>query len=275
MASFQEIARRKFVGVPLIYWALAAVTVLAFVAWKLKPTVTGSGATGDATSDGDVGGEPGAGGDLSSLETTGTVVVQPQAISGVAATEETNDTWMRAAVNYLVSDAKLATVGDAQLAIATYLEGGDLTFDQGTLRDKAVMKLGLPPEGLPGVGKTGTAPAQKQFSNFPGKHTVRGPNDNTASKLAGLYYGSSDALHTNRIVEMNTGLGPASTSYSVGTVVSIPGYTNPAYYTVTGKNGDNYFSKIASTHGLTVAQLQALNPDLSQPVKTGTKVRTQ
>ena len=39
--NFQEIARKKIVGVPVIYWGLAAVTVLAFVAWKLKPASTG------------------------------------------------------------------------------------------------------------------------------------------------------------------------------------------------------------------------------------------
>lgn len=269
--DFKALARRKFIGVPLIYWALAAVTILAYVAWKLKPVSSGP----DEVDTGDVGSETGAAGDLSALNTTGTVVVQPTTQPVAEAEEETNEKWLRAAVNYLVSDAKVATVGEAQLALATYLDGGDLDFNQGSLRDKAVLKLGLPPEGLPGVGKTSGAPARKQFSNFPGKHTVKGSSDNTPAKISQLYYGTADDKHVNRLVELNTKLGPATTTYQTGTVVNVPVYTLENYYTVTGKNKDQYFTMLAGKFGLTVPMLQALNPTLTQPIPIGTKVRSQ
>lgn len=268
MASFNELVKKKVAGVPVVYLGLAAAVGLALVAWKMKATNTPADTTAPA---GDTTAEP----DYSGLATTGTVVVAPQQTTVSAATAETNESWMKAAVDYLVNDAKVATVGDAQLAISLYLEGQDLTYEQGKLRDMAVAKLKLPPESLPRVGVTAAAPAQKQFSKFPGKHTVKGSNDNTASKLATLYYGNGDALHANRIVELNAALGPAGTTYSTGTVIQIPAWTTPTYYTVTGKNRDQYATTLAAKFGLTVAMLQALNPSLTFPAKVGTKVRTQ
>jgi hypothetical protein len=275
--NIKEWSRKKVIGVPLLYWGLAAAAVLAYVAYKTKSTVTG-GDSGDGTATGDTSAEAGSGGaagDLSSLNTTGTVVVQPQTQPVADAVEETNDTWLQAAVDYVVNDAKIATYGDAQAALVAYLNGDDLTFDQGKIRDAALSKVKLPPEGVAKIGVTGTAPAQKQFTSFPGKHTVKGTNDNTAAKLATLYYGNGDALHADRISELNTTLGPNSSTFSVGTVVSIPPWTTPAYYTVTGKNGDTYYTYIASKHGVSVAMLQALNPSQTVPLKVGTKVRTQ
>jgi hypothetical protein len=269
MVSFNTIVQKKVFGIPVVYLALIVVAGLAFLAWKIKPTVT---PVADTPADG-LG--PEVDPDTSGLETTGTVIVAPQPNVPADAIEQTNDKWLRSGVDYLVNEAKVATAGDAQLALSTYLEGGDLTYEQGLWRDKVIGKLGLPPESLPRVGITTTAPAQKQFTAFPGKHTVKGSNDNTASKLANLYYGSGDAAHTNRVVEMNTGLGPATTTYTPGTVVNIPGYTYPNYYTVTGKNKDNYFTTLAGKFGLSVAQVQALNPTLTQPIPKGTKVRSQ
>lgn len=269
--NFKEIAQRKVIGVPLLYWALAAVAVLAYFAWKMVPYTKNA----EEEDVGDTASEVGAGADLSDLETTGTVVVQPQAQPVAEVIEETNEKWLKAALDHVVREKKMATFGDAQVALQKYLDGEDLTFDQGKIRDAAIDKLGIPPESLGKVGITASAPAQKQFNNFPGKHTVKGPNDNTAYKLAGLYYGNTGADYANRIVEMNTSLGPVSTTYAVGTVVNISGWTYPNYYTVTGKNKDQYFSTLAKKFGLSVAQVQALNPTLTQPIKVGTRVRSQ
>jgi LysM repeat protein len=104
---------------------------------------------------------------------------------------------------------------------------------------------------------------------------VKGSNDNTAAKLAVLYYNNGDANHANRITEMNTSYGPVGTTFNVGTVVEIPTYPALNWYTVTGKNKDQYSTALAAKFGLSVAQLQALNPSLTYPVKVGTKVRTQ
>jgi len=273
MASFQEIARRKFAGVPVLYWGLAAVTVLAFVAWKIKPTVGQNNATGDATANEDTASEVGSGGDLSSLNTTGTVVVQPQTQPVADTVEQTNDMWLRSAAEYIANDAKLASYGEALEALSAFLNGDDLTYDQGKIRDAAIAKLKAPPEPIGKVGKTGTQPAQKQFSGSVGTHTVKGDNDNTAAKLAQLYWGNADANHVNKMAEFNANLGPASTTYAVGTKVRIDNYYQPRYYTVQNKNNDWKWDQLAKNYGLSVLQLQALNPGLTQPIPKGTKVR--
>lgn len=273
--NFQELARKKIIGVPVLYWALAGVTVLGFVAWKLKPASSGATTGASSTTDAQGNGVDGNGDAYSGLATTGTVVVQPSTQPVADVEKATNEKWLSSAVNYLVNDAKAATVGDAQLALSSYLNGDDLTYDQGQLRDKAVQKLGLPPESIGKIGITGSQPAQKQFSVFPGKHTVKGPNDNTPAKLATLYYGSAGD-HALVIVEANTQYGTlASVTYPVGTVLTIPNYPVSKYYKVTGKNGDQYFANIGKTHGLSVAQVQALNPGIPDPAPVGKMVRYQ
>jgi hypothetical protein len=270
MASFQEITQKKIAGVPVLYLAAAFVAILAIVAWKMKPSVPPEEPTGDeSTTPGNV---PTAEGDVdySGLATNGTVTVVQGSQTPTEAKEQTNDDWERAAVDYLV-DSKLATPGDAQIAINTYLEGGNLSFEQGKLRDAAVAKLKLPPEPLHTVGTTGTEPARRQAGTLPGSHIVKGSNDNTAAKLAALYYGNSDALHTNKIASANLSLGPSGTTYNPGTKVSIPMYTNPRYYTI--DKSHTWPSQVAAKNGLSYNQFLALNPGLVAPYKVGSKVR--
>jgi hypothetical protein len=274
VASFSEIARKKVAGIPVIYLAGAVAVVLAIVAYRTSnktPTTDGAG-TADAAGTG-VDGNGNAvdeGAAYAGLATNGTVTVAPQAPAQETAVQQTNDQWLRSASSD-VAAAKIATIGDAQAALAKYLAGDNLSFDEGKIRDYALQKDGLPPEPLVQVGTVSEAPAQKQFSLFPGKHTVKGTNDNTPAKLAQLYYGNADALHVNSIVSQNFNLGPSTTTYSVGTVVSIPESTTPRYFTVV--KGYQYPTQIAAKNGISYAQLIGLNPGVVFPVAIGTKVR--
>lgn len=271
MASFNEIAQKKVAGIPVLYLAGAFVAILAIVAWKMKPSVPPEEPTGDEsttpgnvpTDEGDV--------DYSGLATNGTVtVVQGNQNQDQAADAPTNDDWERSAVDYLVS-AKMATPGEAQSAINKYLEGANLSFDEGKLRDAAITKLKLPPEPLHTIGSTGSEPAKKQAGTLPGTHIVKGPNDNTPGKLAVLYYGNGDALHVNKIVSENLALGPAGATYNAGTKVHIPFYANPRYYTI--DKSHVWPSQVAAKNGISYHQFTALNPGLVAPYKVGTKVR--
>ena len=267
--TFSEIAQKRFFGVPVIYWALAGVAVLAYVAWKIKPS-----SAGDQTTDNGV--TPMDEADLSALNTTGTVVVQPTTQPVADAEEETNSKWIQAAIDYVVNDLKIATVGDAQTALTKYINGDDLTYDEGKIRDAAVTKLKLPPEGVAKVGQTGAQPAQRQFSNFPGKHTVKGSSDNTPQEIAQLYYGSGATDHAVIILENNLQYGALpGTTYPVGTVLTVPNYPVSKFYKVTGKNGDQYYANVAKKYGLSVAQFQALNPGVPEPIPVGRQVRVQ
>lgn len=263
MATFSEIVQKKVFGIPVVYLGLAAALGLALLAWKIKPTAVAPDTAAPV--------EPEAEPDTSGLVTTGTVVVAPQDQPDVPVVQQTNEDWVRAGADYAANDAKVATYGDALAALTAYINGEDLSFDQGKIRDAVLSKLKAPPEPLGKIGITASQPAQKQFNEFPGKHTVKGANDNTPTKLATLYYGNSDANHVNLIVSANYNLGPATTTYNPGTVISIPKWTTPRYFVVT--KGKEYPTTIAGLNGVSYAQIIGLNPSIVFPAKDGTKVR--
>jgi len=278
--SFSEFAKKKVLGVPVLYIAAAAVTILAVIAWRLKPAADtntpgvnpedGTAGTGEDTNAGSLAGmaDP-----YSGFDTNGTVVVQPTSPTGNPPVDQTNDDWLKAAIPVTATAMKLSQ-GTVQSALSHYLDGDDLSFDEGQIRDTAIEKNGLPPEGVAKIGIVNTAPAQKQFTVFPGKHTVKGSNDNTASKLAYLYYGSTNvrnADNANQIAAANPGLGPPTTTYNVGTVVVIPFPTQPRYWTVT--KDATTFKIAAAKNGVTVDYLRNLNPGTGEPLKVGSSLR--
>lgn len=268
--TFQEFAKKKVFGIPVLYLTLGVVIILAVAAWKMKPTAEEKVTEDPDASGGDTDPLTGAGSDYSGLATQGTVtVVQQGTQTEQEAKEETNDDWERAAVAYLIAEKK-ATASEAQNAIAKYLDGADLTYDEGALKNAAVAKLGLPPERLSNIGTVGTAPAQKQFSLFPGTHTVKGPNDNTPAKLAQLYYGNAGTAYVDTIVSQNYSLGRGT--YNVGATVKIPTWYEPRSITVTDKTG-RWPSTIGAKNGLSASQVEGLNPGKTAPYPNGTKIR--
>ena len=274
--KLSELTAKKVAGIPVVYIALVLAGAVAYYAWKLAPSAGPSDASGAGPAEGDTASEVGSGGDAGSvydgLKTSGTVVVAPQPTPTTEAVAETNQTWLKAAIDYVVNEKKLANVGDAQIALQKYLDGTDLTFDEGAIRDAAVAKLKLPPEGIAKVGITQAAPAQKQFSGS-GVHTVKGVNDNTPMKLAGLYYGSADWTHANFIASYNTSLGPPATTYTPGTKVTIPNYISPVYFTVTSTT--RTFATVAQKNGTTAPAVFALNPTWSEPFNVNSKIRVK
>lgn len=275
--AFKEFAQKKVLGVPVLYLAALAVTILAVVAWRMKPAATEDTAGVDPQDslDGVDNELVDADNPYSGLATNGTVVVAPQtpADTTVEPVVKTNEDWVKDASEWLVAK-KMATGIEATRALTKLIEGEDLSFDEGALANAAIAEKGQPPESIGKVGAIADQPARRQFSGSNGTHTVKGTNDDTFAKLAVVYYGNGDALHVNRIAEYNTKLGPASASFDAGTRIAIPTYVNPKYYTVTGKNLDNRFKTIAAKAGATPEMIQALNPSLTEPIPNGTKVRT-
>lgn len=272
MANLDEILKKKVVGIPVLYLAGGFVAILAVVAWKLKaapePTPPDAAGTDDGTGAPELAGSDSA---YDGYNTNGTVVVQPSAPTGQPPVEETNETWLSAAITYVVKQ-KLATPGFAQEALTKYLDGNDLSFSEGQIRDAALNGVGIPPESLGKIGATATAPARKQFSQYPGTHTVKGGNDNTAGKLAVLYYGADHATDgALKIASVNLKMGPATTTYPTGTKIQIPAYVTPGTFTATKTT--THFKDIAAKSGTTADVVRALNPNLSEPFAVGTKVR--
>ncbi len=267
--DWKSIADKKVAGIPVLYLAAGAVVIFAVWAWQLKSSTAEDAPVEEESAAGDVEAEA----DYSGLASNGTVtVVQQAAETETESVKQTNDDWLRAAVTYLI-DEKLATPGEAQTAINNYLEGNDMTYEQGQLKDAAIKKLGLPPERITQLGNVGNkteAAAQRQFSLFPGKHTVKGSNDNSAAKLAQLYYGNGGAVYANKIAATNNKYGNG-VGYNVGTVLTIPAWRDPRYFTVTKTT--RYAKLVGAKNGVSEAVIRGLNPGMAEPYNIGAKVR--
>jgi hypothetical protein len=270
--NFNEIASKKVAGIPVLYLAGGFVVILAVVAYRMKTT---SGVaepdTSNAEDAGAVAGESDAAADYSGLATAGTVTVVQSAQNDIQKEVYTNSDWEQDAIAYLVSEKSVSGV-DAQVAVNKYLDGSDLTYEQKQWIDACIAKLKAPPDSVGAIGTIGTQPGQKQFSNFPGKHTVKNQNDNTPSKLAGLYYGSGSVDKARLIAGANSALGAPGVTYAPGTVVTIPAYHDPVWYKVTGR-GDTTAKGVASRNGIMETTVRVLNTGHSEPYAKGSSVR--
>lgn len=274
--NISEILKKRVLGVPVLYLAGVAVLILAYVAWKMKATtdITDGGA--------DVTGDPSAASDLpsegddpyGSLATQGTVtVVQQPAVTTPEPEEKSNEVWAKKGAEWIVGHPTPEVNPSGAAAIAAlnhFLQGEDLSYDETQIVNAVIREWGQPPEGVTVTGKVTTdKPAQRQFSVFPGTHTVKGSNDNTYAKLAGLYYGSASVDNINLIAGNNP--GREGSMLSVGTPVKIPLKRPPRYIKAT--NSMKNAPDIAKKNGITVAQLWAYNPGKAFPVPVGTSVR--
>lgn len=268
--DFKSIAAKRVAGIPVLYLAAAAVVLFAVWAWKMKGSAPEETVSEESTTEETAAGtDP----DYSGLATTGTVTVVQNGATETEVEKQTNDDWLRAAVKFLMEEKKV-TAGEAQTAISNYLEGNDMTYEQGQLRDAAVSKLGLPPERIATLGNVANkaeAPGKRQFTNFPGKHTVKGSNDNSPWKLSGLYYGGSDWVRASQIAASNPSLGNPAATYPVGAVVTIPAYSPPRYATVNSTT--RTFATMARKNGLSVGALKNLNANTAEPFLVGAKIR--
>jgi hypothetical protein len=278
--NFKAIAEKKFLNIPVLYWALGAAVTLLVLAMRMKPIPETPDTTEPASDPSTEGGlnDPTTA-DYDGLLPSGTVVVQPATPVAATVKEQTNEEWARAAAEYLMSaEGGSIPPGEAQQAMTLYIRGAELSTVQAGYRDKAIKKLKYPPEPLDTIGTVATptqAPPQKQFSVFPGKHIVKGGSDNTAAKLATLYYGSANAgLGAAKIGQYNEQFGPLGTTYNVGDVIMIPGWEEPRYWkaTTTMRYPKQFADKMpAGTR--TAKDIEQLNPGVKWPVAVGASVR--
>jgi hypothetical protein len=262
--------RKKIGGVPVVYLAGGGALILSVVAWRTVPS-PGGASVDPAVED------VYAGSDAEIFPDTpkGTVVVAPEKPDVVEPDLEltrqdipNNDVWLQRGINFLT--ARGIGGGEAQAALATYLEGTSLSFAQGALRDQVIKELGPPPV-VPGIGGTAPkpdAPAARQGVT-PLTHRVRGSNDNTYLELSMLYYGSNHPLLLQGIEGANGGV---PTPFPVGAGIKIPKAGARKYYKIPDARG-RYPTVVAQRHGLTVAGLYRMNPGINWPVDVGRTVR--
>ena len=294
--DIKSITQKRIGKVPVVYIAAAVVLVLAVVAYRMKGAPSAdavdpgtSDTTGDLTSSDGASDAGIAAGDVYPQMPTGTVVAQsptgPVNESGNASIE-TNQEWLSTAALWLAKE-KGVSPGTAQAALTKYLDGDQLTYDEGQWRDAAVRQFGFPPDLTPTPVTGGKpvpptppkkdAPATRQ-GPLPRTHIVRGSNDNSLTELAKLYY-SDHGGATQEIGDMiqaanpqlpNRGSGP----FKPGTGVHLPVY-HPAKYFIATKTV-NTLADIAKRNGLSQEQLRRLNDgavNVAFPARPGTRVR--
>jgi hypothetical protein len=112
--------------------------------------------------------------------------------------------------------------GAAQEALTLYLDGENLSYEQGYYRDAVIRKLGMPPTPPATVGTTTTDIGRAQ-GPIPRDHIVKNANENTPVKLAQIYYHRADNFAVQTIYSAN---GNRAT-YNVGDVIRIPRLPTP------------------------------------------------
>jgi hypothetical protein len=270
MANFQEIARKKVAGVPVIYLAAGAVVILAIVAYKMRP----SSAPEDPTT-----GDPTEGGlaptpnPYDSLSSDGTVTVVQGGPSTVPDEEvSTNSTWVTKGAAWLVKN-KSVPGSDAIAALNKYINGQDKSYDEKQWVDAVIAEYGAPPDGIAEGGKTGYKPASTQGTP-PTTHTVKGASDNTYGDIAALYYGHNDQPTFDLVQAANPNLGLTG-PFPVGTKINVPAYHVPSYYTVPSNVKSMTSAQVASKNGISVYQIEALNNTSKTTWTKGSRVRVK
>ena len=270
--DIKALANRKVFGVPVYVIAFVVVIGLAYMAFRLRPTPD-TPTDAAATDSGPEGDQADTGGDASPSDYQPPVFyadkVGPVSLgsSDVSTNGDTNAAWGQRAVAWLVTQG--IDYGLAAHAISKYLEGSNLTFEEGAARDQAIKQFGIPPEPL-SVGGVGgyKGPAVRQGVP-PTTHHVKGKSDDSAPELARLYYGIADRNAVSLIRAENASVVEP---YAVGSAIRIPRNRQPKYYRATGHIRSLY--AIARKNGTTPAEVSRLNPQIKRfPVKPGTRVR--
>lgn len=161
-AKAKGILSKRVFGIPVLYIAIVLVAALALYAWKAKSATGEEDSSGEAldAEDQEYTESEVAAGNIYPISPTGTVYAQsPQAVEDNVEYFG-NDDWLRKAVADLVS--KGGNPGEVQNALQAYLEGEDMSYAQGLIRDQAVKAHGLPPENFrAGVSAAKPVPAPK------------------------------------------------------------------------------------------------------------------
>jgi len=141
VASTKTLARKRLLGVPVLYLLGGAVAILGVYAWKAKSTVKTDTGTSDAASTA----AASSGGELFPEMSTGTVTVAPATFPADTTPVgfESNDAWLAKGVSLL--SAQGTSPGAAQVALQSYLSGAQLSYQQGQWRDDVIREYGLPP----------------------------------------------------------------------------------------------------------------------------------
>jgi hypothetical protein len=253
--TFQDFASKKVAGVPILYLLGGGVVILAIVAWKMKPSADSAQAEEAPADAADVAGDlPDP---YDGFETKGSVTVAPQPTPDTSANAavQSNTEWVSKGVQWLVAERNVNGT-DAYRALNKFLNDEDRSYEEQQYVDLVFKAYGPPPDQGGGGGSVGPKVATKQFTGS-GTHTVMSSNDNTASALAALYYGSNaqDRIDLIEAANLTLGVGP----YPTGSKIVIPAYHTPTYFTVQKAGGMTAAEYAALNGAIPLNKLAALN----------------
>jgi len=272
LEKLRALMSRKIAGVPILYFVGFGVAVLAVYAYQTQVVSEDQGddplADTDPTTENSADGDPDSSGQPTFTANPSNPPVTANPDSNSPITVDSNELWAKRAIEWLVQTGQ-ANGGTASNVINKYLAGDTLSYAEGALRDAAIKQYGIPPEP-PLSTPTGARPATRQFTSFPGTHTVKGASDNTYGELSQLYYGRNDGLGIDLIQGKNRNAGSGG-PFPIGTKIIIPKWQTPKYYRATSAR--NTASAIAKANGISIYQLEKFNDTLRFPVKVGTRVR--
>lgn len=143
----KTLAKRRVLGIPVLYLIGGAVLLLALYAWKAKAKAPAKAADTPAEEDVTDAGDYVPSDGLFPTLPTGTVVTAPSTSTtadNANSSIDTNSEWLTRGVAYL--GTKGIGGGAAQGALQAYLTGVQLSTVQGRYRDMVVAELGLPPD---------------------------------------------------------------------------------------------------------------------------------
>lgn len=136
-----KIMAYKVGKIPVVYIAGAIIAVVILVyAIRMRPAVAAENSDKNKTADPPTGSD-----EILPAPTNGTVIVAPQPLPTESARKqfESNDDWLSASVGFLGKTG--VNNLSAQRALSTYLDGGNLTYDESLWVNKAITEYGLPP----------------------------------------------------------------------------------------------------------------------------------
>ena len=277
--SAPSFLRRRVAGIPVLYLAAGGVAVLAVVAWRMRATNDAETDVPMETNQNADADDPGSTtlntGDTSydGFVAKGSITAAPAEPPEQNVPEETNQTWLKKSVEFRVKQG--ASGGTVQSALQKYLSGSQLSYAEGQERDKAIKEFGLPPDPPEQTNPVNApvviTPAKPQ-GTLPRYHRVVNANDDTFADIARIYYPTADSTSVNLIARYNYGRLVGSGPFKVGTTVYVPKYNVPKYYRAT-KSIDTA-SEIGRKNGNVPARgIEALNPGMKFPVKSGKRVR--
>lgn len=189
--TFSELSQKKVVGIPVLYLAAAAVTILAIVAWRMKAAPKPDEPTAEAVGEDAILDENGLAdgtNPYAGYAGNGTVIVAPTPPVAEVVDDgpDTNEEWVREGAEWLV--AKKDVRGEeAYNALSKYLDGKQRSIQESQWVNWVIQEKGYPPDSFTETAPTTTTPTPATAFGYRGYGWYKADGKLDATKIAAKY----------------------------------------------------------------------------------------